>query len=181
VESRETVDSDLTYITSFKHRKRREIMKNLKKKNNKGFSLVELIVVVMIMAILAVALAPQVMKWVGNSRVAADVNTYEAMVSSVQLALAKESVYTALTPTAAAPSTDVVATVKIYEANQAASGDPVVYVVVDNTALDGELVSILGTDYKNKTRAKVSGEDYTITITNGKVSKTDAPNGSSVK
>ncbi|MCI5848904.1 MAG: type II secretion system GspH family protein, partial [Lachnoclostridium sp.] len=34
------------------------------KKNNKGFSLVELIVVVLIMAIIAVALAPQVMKWV---------------------------------------------------------------------------------------------------------------------
>ena len=41
-----------------------------KKRNNKGFSLVELIVVILIMAVLAVALAPQVMKWVGNARLA---------------------------------------------------------------------------------------------------------------
>ena len=33
-----------------------------KKRNNKGFSLVELIVVILIMAVIAVALAPQVMK-----------------------------------------------------------------------------------------------------------------------
>ena len=48
-------------------------MKNLKK-NNKGVSLVELIVVVLIMAIIAVALAPQIMKWVKNSRITADQN-----------------------------------------------------------------------------------------------------------
>ena len=42
-------------------------MKNLKK-NNKGFSLVELIVVVLIIAIIAVALAPQVIKWVNEAR-----------------------------------------------------------------------------------------------------------------
>ena len=60
-------------------------MKNVKK-NNKGFSLVELIVVVMIMAIIAVALAPQVMKWVNNSRQATDVQTIDALVSACQLA-----------------------------------------------------------------------------------------------
>ena len=42
-------------------------MKKLKK-NNKGFSLVELIVVVLIIAIIAVALAPQVIKWVDQAR-----------------------------------------------------------------------------------------------------------------
>ena len=52
-------------------------MKKTKKMNNKGFSLVELIVVVLIMAIIAVALAPQVMKWVNNSRVSSDVAMYE--------------------------------------------------------------------------------------------------------
>jgi prepilin-type N-terminal cleavage/methylation domain-containing protein len=62
------------------------------KKNNKGFSLVELIVVILIMAVLAVALAPQVMKWVGNARKAADRQTVDAIVSGVQLAAAQGTV-----------------------------------------------------------------------------------------
>lgn len=68
-------------------------MKKFAKKNNKGFSLVELIVVVLIMAIIAVALAPQVMKWVNNARISADVTTYDAVVSSAQLALTDSEAY----------------------------------------------------------------------------------------
>ena len=64
----------------------------MKKMNNKGFSLVELIVVVLIMAIIAVALAPQVMKWVENSRKSTDCNNYDSVVSACNLALANESV-----------------------------------------------------------------------------------------
>ena len=55
------------------------------KKNNKGFSLVELIVVVLIMAIIAVSLAPQVMKWVDRSRQANDASNYEALYAAAQL------------------------------------------------------------------------------------------------
>ena len=58
------------------------------KKNNKGFSLVELIVVVLIMGIIAVALAPQVMKWVGTSRENSDANTAKDIKSSINIALA---------------------------------------------------------------------------------------------
>lgn len=63
------------------------------KKNNKGFSLVELIVVVLIMAIIAVALAPQVMKWVNESRKSADASTYDSVVAACQDALADEDVW----------------------------------------------------------------------------------------
>ena len=62
--------------------------KLLNKKNNKGFSLVELIVVVLIMGIIAVALAPQVMKWVGTSKEKTDDSNAAALKSSVQTALA---------------------------------------------------------------------------------------------
>lgn len=58
------------------------------KKNNKGFSLVELIVVVLIMAIIAVALAPQVMKWVGTSKDSADKNNAATIKSAVAVAVA---------------------------------------------------------------------------------------------
>jgi len=65
----------------------------MKKMNNKGFSLVELIVVVLIMAIIAVALAPQVMKWVENSRVSTDATNYESLIENLQLAIADKDVY----------------------------------------------------------------------------------------
>lgn len=60
-----------------------------KKKNNKGFSLVELIVVILIMAIIAVALAPQVMKWVGRSSENTDKNNEATIKSAVQVAVAE--------------------------------------------------------------------------------------------
>lgn len=58
------------------------------KKNNKGFSLVELIVVILIMAIIAVALAPQVMKWVDESKVSADNSNKAILKSTVDAAVA---------------------------------------------------------------------------------------------
>lgn len=62
-------------------------MKTLKK-NNKGFSLVELIVVILIMAIIAVALAPQVMKWVDESKISADTNNRAGLKSALDAAVA---------------------------------------------------------------------------------------------
>jgi prepilin-type N-terminal cleavage/methylation domain-containing protein len=64
--------------------------------NNKGFSLVELIVVVLIMAIIGVALAPQVIKWVNNSRVSSDIQTVATLKTNVQVALANEKAYAAV-------------------------------------------------------------------------------------
>lgn len=65
-----------------------DMKKVLAKKNNKGFSLVELIVVILIMAIIAVALAPQVMKWVGKSGENTDENNSATIKASVQTAVA---------------------------------------------------------------------------------------------
>ena len=62
----------------------------MKKMNNKGFSLVELIVVVLIMAIIAVALAPQVMKCVENSRKSTDIENYNALVEACNVASTNE-------------------------------------------------------------------------------------------
>jgi prepilin-type N-terminal cleavage/methylation domain-containing protein len=64
----------------------------MKKMNNKGFSLVELIVVVLIMAIIAVALAPQVMRWVENSRKSNDIEAYGSLVNAIQVAGTDEAV-----------------------------------------------------------------------------------------
>jgi len=72
----------------------------MKKMNNKGFSLVELIVVVLIMAIIAVALAPQVMKWVENSRKSNDIENYNALVEAANVAGTNEDVIKELAGTA---------------------------------------------------------------------------------
>lgn len=58
---------------------------NNKKKDNKGFSLVELIIVVAIMAILVGLLAPQYLKYVEKSRKSADAANLDQMVQAVQV------------------------------------------------------------------------------------------------
>jgi type IV pilus assembly protein PilA len=55
-----------------------------KKLNNKGFSLVELIIVIAIMAVLIGVLAPQYLKYVEKSRQSADLDNYEAMISAIE-------------------------------------------------------------------------------------------------
>jgi len=55
----------------------------MKKMNNKGFSLVELIVVIAIMAVLVGVLAPQFIKYVENSRRSTDISAAESIRSSI--------------------------------------------------------------------------------------------------
>lgn len=60
----------------------------MKKLNNKGFSLVELIIVIAIMVILVAVLAPQFTKYVERSRVSTDVQTASEIATAVQVAAA---------------------------------------------------------------------------------------------
>ncbi len=59
-------------------------MKN-KKMNNKGFSLVELIIVIAIMAVLIAVLAPQYMRFVERGRLASDNDNILAIESALQV------------------------------------------------------------------------------------------------
>lgn len=56
-----------------------------KKKNNKGFTLVELIIVIAIIAILAAVLAPQYIRYVEKSRVSADMDTASTIEKSINV------------------------------------------------------------------------------------------------
>lgn len=56
-----------------------------KKMNNKGFSLVELIIVIAIMVVLIAVLAPQYLKYVEKSRVASDQTTIVEYINAMQV------------------------------------------------------------------------------------------------
>ena len=58
---------------------------NRKKKDNKGFTLVELVIVIAILAILVGLLAPQYTKYVERSRKAADASNMDEMVKVVKV------------------------------------------------------------------------------------------------
>ncbi len=67
------------------------------RKNNKGFTLVELIIVIAIVAVLAAVLAPQYLKYVEKSRVAADKDVAAAIEQAVNVLCADGSIKTAVT------------------------------------------------------------------------------------
>ncbi len=63
------------------------------KKNNKGFSLVELIVVIAIMAVLMVVLAPALLRYVEKARIQTDETTASDVLNAVETALSDDDVY----------------------------------------------------------------------------------------
>ncbi len=129
------------------------------KKDNKGFSLVELIVVVLIMGILAVALTPQVIKWVDRSRNAADSNTRDAVLEAVNLTLANESAYNAIAGTSGKNYTITVnttgITIKKDTTNVAAE-------VGSSDAFVKEFMSVSGAKDSNSFKMKNSANTVTI-------------------
>lgn len=70
-----------------------------KQKNNKGFSLVELIVVIAIMAVLVGVLAPQLIKYVEKSREATDIQTCDNIATALKTYYADEEVSASATAT----------------------------------------------------------------------------------
>ena len=76
-------------------------LKNIERKNNKGFTLVELIIVIAIIAVLAAVLAPQYIKYVEKSRISVDENAVAEVKHVVEVAISNEDVYTELGTTGA--------------------------------------------------------------------------------
>lgn len=66
-----------------------------KQKNNKGFSLVELIVVIAIMAVLVAVIAPQLIKYVEKGRESTDISSADNVGSALQTYYADKTIPTA--------------------------------------------------------------------------------------
>ena len=65
----------------------------MKKTNNRGFSLVELIVVIAIMAVLIGVLAPQFLRYVDKARIQKDNTAIAEIANAAKIAMADEDVY----------------------------------------------------------------------------------------
>ncbi|MEG2296565.1 MAG: prepilin-type N-terminal cleavage/methylation domain-containing protein [Clostridium sp.] len=68
-----------------------------KRKNSKGFSLIELIIAIAILVILTGLLAPQFMRYMEKSREAKDMQVLDTIYGAVQVALTNEDAYAAVT------------------------------------------------------------------------------------
>ncbi len=79
----------------------------MKKTNNKGFSLVELIVVVAIMAVLMVVVAPQMLKYVDKARVQRDNSAISEIANAAKIAMADQDIYDAVYGDGTNPTTKI--------------------------------------------------------------------------
>lgn len=123
-------------------------MKMNNKKNNKGFSLVELIVVVAIMAVLVGVLAPAYLRYVEKSRVQKDISAVSEVVNAIKVASADENVNDQLASKV---------TLKIENGKAP-------YISGGTTAIEKELSATIGTMKITSDALTASGVSITIEV-----------------
>lgn len=134
-----------------------------KKLNNKGFSLVELIIVIAIMAVLIGVLAPQYLKYVEKSRKAADLDNFQTVISAVQV------YYTDPTHTLPAPGNY---DLKFSDGKCTGTVDANIVAACKDSGVDVENITMKSTDGKGATlRFTVSTGGSEFTISNENLAK----------
>lgn len=121
----------------------------MKKTNNKGFSLVELIIVIAIMAILAGAIAPALIRYIDKSRKSNDVSSCKSIKTAVETALGNEDVYAYLTSVANATDYNAV---KIAPGVATSGGDDTAAITITIT---GDTPSDLPDDIEDTAKSEI--------------------------
>lgn len=135
-----------------------------KEMNNKGFSLVELIVVIAIMAVLVGILAPQFLKYVEKSRLQKDNTAISEIANAAKTACAEEDVLDAMGSTAA----------NLTLTTLTGSGQGYKISDVTPAALEKEMENTLGAE------VKISSKTYTNASSKPEIVITPATTGVSV-
>lgn len=139
--------------------------KTQKRLGNKGFSLVELIVVIAIMAVLVGVLAPTLIKNVEKSRESTDVQNLDSMRGAVVTMISNEKNYDALVPA----SGNATYTVTFSATGCTITGNSLAD--TNKSALETELFETVG-NFKAKSKT-ATGHDIQFTVSSlGKVSAT---------
>lgn len=121
----------------------------MKKMNNKGFSLIELIIVIAIMAILVAIIAPNLTKYLGKSKTKTDAKNLDEVKQQVQNAISDASTDEVAVPTK---------TIKI-----ACSGGAVTVSNGDGGNFDKILQTVLkGSNTKSKVNPSNTKIEFTI-------------------
>lgn len=142
--------------------------KTQKKLGNKGFSLVELIVVIAIMAVLVGVLAPTLIKNVEKSRESTDVQNLDSMRGAVVTMLSTEKYYDALVPASGSAEYTVTFTASGCTIAEPSAGKPATF-DTNKAAMQTELFETVG-NFKAKSKTAKEGS-ITFTVSNlGKVS-----------
>ena len=135
-----------------------------KEMNNKGFSLVELIVVIAIMAVLVGILAPQFLKYVEKSRLQKDNTAISEIANAAKTACAEEDVLDAMGSKAA----------NLTLTTLTGSGQGYKISGVTPAALEKEMENTLGAE------VKISSKTYTNASSKPEIVITPATTGVSV-
>lgn len=127
--------------------------KKQKSLTNKGFSLVELIIVIAIMAVLIGVLAPQYLKYVESSRLQKDNQAISEIANAIKIAMADETINT---NTASGKNFSVTSGAYTFTASADAAN-----------ALENELSTVVGTSVKlsSNTYTATGATAPTITVT----------------
>ncbi len=128
----------------------------MKKMNNKGFSLVELIIVIAIMAILIVVLAPQYLKYVERSRNSTDMQNATTIVDAIQIWAADPAATT--NPVTAADNGAVIKVTGTGTTTAAGAGG-------SKAGIDQAISEAHITLADIKCASRTAWDEYTITVT----------------